>query len=329
MPGYDPVTLPVFVPPDMSDVEPPRTEIHPDRPSWLRARHPVIGASDTAAILGLSRFRGPWPTWRDKVDKVVDAGWSNSMAEWGSRLEGPIADKFAEEMRGTEPLCSYMECDIVDLGDYTMVHADDCGVPLACTPDRLLELYGDWVAALEIKCAWLKAAKEWNERIPLGYQCQLQFTMFCCQVKTGFFAVLLDGHEFRWHRLDYNERFIRAALPKLARFWQHVQDGTPPAADFSESTAKAIAAHYAEPVDERVELPDDFGALDAEREKLSATISDAEKRKRYIDNQLKAALGNATMGVLPDHETAYTWRPTAKGHRTLRRTILKGGSNER
>ena len=94
--------------------------------------------------------------------------------------------------------------------------------------------------------------------------------------------------------------------------------------DFSQATARSIAAHYDEPKDDRVELSQEFVDLDAERERLLETISKAEKRKAFIGNAIKAKLGNATLGVLPDMTTAYTWRPTAKGNRTLRRTLLKG-----
>lgn len=318
-PPYTPESFNSFYVPD----EPPcRTVTHDDRESWLRARHAGIGGSDVSAILGLSRFRGPWSVWRDKVDKVVEPGWGNNMAEWGHRHEPAIALRFSEVLADKWP-----DCQVIDPGDYTSVWANDTLVPLFCTPDRLITRDKRWVASLEEKCAWHKAAKEWEKHVPFGYQAQLQFTMLCCGVRHGFFAVLLNGCEFRWYEMERNDRFIQKVMPKLRRFWECVTTYTPPSVDFSQSTARSIAAHYDDPKDKRVELPEEFVRLDTEREQLGQTISNAEKRKACIDSQIKATLGNATLGVLPDQETAYTWRPTAKGSRRLLRTILKGEPN--
>lgn len=281
-----------------------------------------IGASEIAAILGLSRFAGPWSVWREKVERIIGPDQPMPMAEWGHRHEPTIAQKFAE-------VCPDVTADLItDPGEYTMVWADNDTIPVFCTPDRLVGKAANWRAVLELKCAWYDAAREWDTHIPLGYQAQLQAAMFCCDVDHGFFAVLLNGYDFRWYRADRNERFIASVLMKLARFWTLIQNRTPPEPDFSESTAKALAEHYSKPTDEKIDLPGDFETLDAERELLLAKAAELERRKDGIDNRIKAAIGNATLGVLPSERAGFTWRPNKKGHRTFRRTLLKGEPND-
>jgi putative phage-type endonuclease len=63
-----------------------------DRGLWLKARRAGLGASDTAAILGLNTYRTALDVWLDKTatDTPVDGELSEATA-WGHILETPVA----------------------------------------------------------------------------------------------------------------------------------------------------------------------------------------------------------------------------------------------
>jgi putative phage-type endonuclease len=63
-----------------------------DRARWLAARRSGLGASDTAAILGLNNYRTALDVWLDKTSPAapVDDELSEAAA-WGHILETPVA----------------------------------------------------------------------------------------------------------------------------------------------------------------------------------------------------------------------------------------------
>ncbi len=76
----------------MSD-EPYTIEVYPSRTAWLKARLKGIGASDAAAVLGLSSYSSPYSTWISKTMPPEDRE-EDDLQYWGKRLEPLIADEF-------------------------------------------------------------------------------------------------------------------------------------------------------------------------------------------------------------------------------------------
>jgi len=141
--------------------------------------------------------------------------------------------------------------------------------------------------------------------------------MLCTELDVAYYAVLLNGTELIWFREERNDKFIAAMVKKVKRFWQHVTDKIPPPADFSEATSRAMAAHYAEPTDDVVDLPDKFATYPVQREANKAKIKELERANAGMENDVKGVMGNHTLGRLPDGMD-FTWRPDVRGRRTLR-----------
>lgn len=293
-----------------------KVQVHKTRKEWLEARLDGIGASDVPGILGMSRFASPWSIWQTKVDRVIDETPPSPEAEAGRRLEFVIGGWFQE-------LCD-VKWTLEWQGDFTMHWRED--LPLFATPDRLLctPIVNEREAVLELKCAWYDQAKRFRREFPIEYRTQIQVQMHCTGLKLGYFAVLLNGIELVWFREEYSEKFMVSVLRKCKQFWQYVKDRTPPPEDFSAATARAIAAHYQEPEEIEVELPDETSHYPEYRISLNLKIKGLERQKAAVDNRLRADLGNATAGTWPDGGRV-TWKPNSKGHRTLRVTRRKDG----
>lgn len=63
---------------------------------WLLHRRNGIGGSDLAAICGISKWRTPMHVYLEKLGETPEEQMGEA-AEWGTRLEPLVADKFASE----------------------------------------------------------------------------------------------------------------------------------------------------------------------------------------------------------------------------------------
>lgn len=68
------------------------------RSKWLEARRAGIGASDIAAIMGISPWSTPFQVWASKVAEIPEDEGSEQM-KWGRILENVILDEWAKEHR--------------------------------------------------------------------------------------------------------------------------------------------------------------------------------------------------------------------------------------
>jgi predicted phage-related endonuclease len=82
-------------------------------------------------------------------------------------------------------------------------------------------------------------------------------------------------------------------------FWDLVESRTPPPVDGSEQTAEALKRLYAADDGSSVTLPAEAAQWDDALQTAKAAIKSAEETKRAIENQIKAAIGDATFGELP------------------------------
>ena len=62
-----------------------------DREKWLKARRSGLGASEVAAILGLSPWSTPYKVWKDKVSSEPPVELETEPIEWGHAHEATIA----------------------------------------------------------------------------------------------------------------------------------------------------------------------------------------------------------------------------------------------
>src|SRR5690606_29202656 len=67
------------------------------REEWLAERRKAIGASDVAAVLGVSPWATPWEVWAEKTGRLEP--WSgNAATDLGTRLEPVIMDMAEAEL---------------------------------------------------------------------------------------------------------------------------------------------------------------------------------------------------------------------------------------
>jgi len=263
------------------------------REEWLQARRQFLTASDVAAVLGEDERRGPFQVWAEKVHGYTQE--ELRIMRRGRRMEPVIAEEYVEET-GRQ---------VFEPEPYTLVVHPS--IPwLASTLDRTTEgcplnpAPAEGRAPLELKnVAGVKAA-DWREEPPTGYQIQLQIQLSCTGDAWGSLAAMIGGLSLAWKDLLRHERFLAAAFPRLEAFWLQVQRREAPEADGLPGTTEALKALYRDDDGETV-------ALDAAALEL-ADLLDAHRllmardkeQAQALQNKLRARMGTATFGALPD-----------------------------
>lgn len=221
--------------------------------------------------------------------------------EWGNRLEQVIAEKYGEETgRKTR-----------DPGRFMLLRSREYPF-LVASIDRWIALAERKTSGiLEIKTAHPAKAKEWEKEPPLDYQVQLAHQFAVTGAKWGSLAVLIGGQKFRWADVERNDEFIVAYLKQANAFWGMVAAKTPPEPDAHPATARALQLLYPQPLVEAVALPAEAAEWDAQLQEIKNSTKLLGEKKAELENKLKAAIGEAERGVLPDG-TAYNWKLVEK-----------------
>ena len=267
---------------------------------WKEARKSGIGASEVAAIFGCGYAnQSPLTIWASKTgtaEAPIDEA-TLRMFKRGHKLEPVIASEFEDE---TGLLA-------IDPGDYTIFR--HLTVPfLFATLDRFCLHPEHGPIPVELKAVNGRFRGDWNEdeEPPLKYNIQCQVQMACTGASHCYLVGLVGGDELVIRLIERNDRFIETMYKRLEEFWGYVQLREMPPVDASEATRSMLGLIYPKDSGAEVSLPDDFIELDRELLEVKDKIKVLESRENIIENQIKAAIGEATRGCLP--VGSYTWK---------------------
>lgn len=249
---------------------------------WREARVNGVGGSDAGAIMGLSPWKSPLEVWlektgRDEAPDLSDKEW----VEWGNRLEPLVAEKFA------------------DMHPELKVLRKNCTMVSKARPwafaniDR--EVRGpDGRGLLEIKTAGLRSEKDWVFGPPDHYLCQIQHYLSVTGWGFAWCAVLIGGQEYREYFIPRDEADIEAIDRAVDSFWNDfVVPGVIPKMTGRGSEGDALAGMYRDHSGEYVPVMDADLPILGERVSIGMEIKALEERRKLIDNELKALIGDS------------------------------------
>jgi putative phage-type endonuclease len=264
------------------------------RPKWLAARMNGIGASESAALFGIS----PWSTtlklWALKTGKLPQEDFTadREWLDWGNILEPLIANRYAE-VTGSK---------IWQGGPYCIAQHQTIPIMFA-TPDRMVIESPTRRArgSLQVKNASAYKYHDWQEGPPDFVECQVQHEMAVLDLEWAAVAVLIGGNQFRYFDVERNGEFITELEEQVKWFWQLVQRRQQPPMDevdarSLETLKKLHPADNGEIVTLSNEAIEWWNELESARKATSA----AKKQSEQFSAKLRAAIGDATYAVLPD-----------------------------
>jgi len=288
--------------------------------AWLDWRKSDITASRLPALFGLNPYlnlaqladimRGSTSTGTSSVPD------SPAMRR-GRILEPAVAAALAEERPDLPPLVKA-----------TTYHR----VPewrLGATPDYFAEPDG----LIQCKTVSPEQWARWHGKIPLAYKLQTLCELMVTGRAWGLLAVLEVSPSYPLHvaAVPRHEKAERSILNAVAAWWR--------AFDAGEIAGTAPSAELEADLDDGsfVDLSKDnaLPALLDERASLKATTSDAEKRLKEIDYEIKNRMGRASRAWLPGWDLSFATQHRrevllpARDIRVLRvRAVSEDGSEE-
>lgn len=260
----------------------------PNTPEWHALRESGIGASEIAAVVGLSPYESAFSLWHRKKGNLPGADPANPLFYWGHALEPLVAARFADQ----RPDCAVVRCGTYAARSTTWQIAN---------PDRLIYDTAEWfemgmelpadhppLGVLEIKTT--RYPDGWgphlSTEIPLHVRCQVMQQMDVMGVPFAWVAVLIGGNDYREYRIDYDADDATALREAGAEFWASIQANDEPPIDCSFHTYEAVRdIHPDIEPDLDVEIPADLHAA------YLATKAAADETKS-AHQQVKSALLN-------------------------------------
>ena len=282
-------------------------QVTPDTDEWLEERRKSVGASEVAAVMGLS----PWQTALDvyKAKQGVADEFDPVLAMIGHESEHIIHKWLVEHSGlGLNLRSGFMARST----EHPMVHA---------TFDRLHDDAG-LLIPVQLKTAHQYSSHKWDEGIPTEYRVQVQAEMLVGDAPRALVVVWIGGREFRAFWEPRDEAFITGhMIPALEEFWGRVESGTLP----PPQTVGEINEVYPSEAQEVELSPEAFDVL----ERITVLNSDIKAQEAERD-ALKVALAEYVQTadtLMFEGRKVATWK-TQKGRQSLDTVALRNDHPE-
>lgn len=251
---------------------------------WLEYRKLGIGGSDASVVCGVSRYKSPVELWMEKTGQMPQQE-AGEAAYWGTQLEALVRAEFTRRTGVEVRLVK----QILQSEEHPFMLANLDGV---CKTED----HGTCI--FEAKTASAYKVGEWDDAIPDEYMIQVQHYMAVTGYDGAYIAVLIGGNTFKWRFIPRDDELIAMLIELEAKFWDHVQNVTPPALDGSDASARFLARLYPDSVPRsQITLPDEAAEVLDLYEQASEQLETVTQRKQEAENRLKQMLGENEAGI--------------------------------
>ena len=279
-----------------------------DRERWLENRKKGIGASEAAAVLGISPWSSPVEVWARKRGLIPEME-DNERLKTGRDFEEPIAQLYADREKVT----------LTGGGFHSVFHPS---LPVFATPDRMVVEYP---RGLEIKTVEPAMSKEWGEEgtdaIPLYYTTQVVVSMAVTNMGEWDVAAFFGMNDFRVYRLRRDLELENTILSRLTEFWnRYIVGNQEPPLDGSEACAEYLARKYPRNIRPLIGADDEAEKLLGKLFTMRDQVSADETYLTGYENRLKQIIGEAEgiQGVCGK----VTWKRSKDGEKTDRKSVV-------
>jgi putative phage-type endonuclease len=272
-------------------------------PEQLELRKNGIGASEIAAVAGVSPWDSPIDIYLRKVGEAVVE--ENEAMQLGHDLEPIICRRALLKLRARG----------VEVGD--AIYGDTCVHPsepwAMATPDYWVVAKPNNRALLECKSVGYRMIHHWDDAyeddrgVPDYYLAQVQWQMLVCDADVTYVAALLGGRDLRVFDVRRDREVGDALLETGRRFWfDHVVARRPPPVDGSWGAERYLRSRF--PTAKSVTLNAEGELLEAAEEMYEArkAMAAAKRRDDLASQRLRELMGEAS--VLRVGDDYVTWR---------------------
>ncbi len=279
-----------------------------ERAAWLVERRSGIGASDAAAVCGLSKFADPLSVYLDKLGLLPPR--DSEPMRWGLLLEEVVAAAYLEEHPGH----TLSSPGLVRHPEHPWMFA---------TLDRVR----DDGRIVQLKTA--RSSKGFGvpgtDQVPEMYLIQEMHEMACAVADVADVAVLIGNADFRTYTIPRNEALIARLVIREARFWHLVETRTPPEPDWErDETPKLIELLHRPQAGTEIDFTapayqptgdqEQCAILVQRYEYWSAEKNKAEKLQAQFKARVVERMGAAALARLEDGRTVTRKEIVRKAH---------------
>lgn len=260
------------------------------RKEWPKARRNGIGASDIAAVLGISPWATPLELFLEKTGELPPQE-DTPILRRGRRLE-PVIIEFYEEETG-----------------HTVTRQQDRVIGVE--PWMMATLDGYDVAAnapVEVKSVNAFAAHDFGDHgsddVPLHYAAQVHWQVMLTGAETGYLAALIGSDDFRIFELRRDRDLEQMLVARAREFWQRVIDRRPP----EPTTALDVSLLYPRDRGAILEASQELARQVETLKQMRAAIKGDEARADHLATQIKIAMGDAATLLGADGKPIAIWK---------------------
>lgn len=270
---------------------------------WLALRRTGIGGSDVGALLGMNTYTSPFHVYLDKIGELPDLPRPEALeraAKWGHLHEPLLAAEFSR-IHGLRT----QRIGLIRHQDRPWQIANLDRKVLGCPGGPCL---------LEIKNRSAYKEREWgpsgsDDGVPDSEALQTHHYLVVTGYGHAHVAVLINGNDDRYYRIDYDPLLAADVIAMEAAFWQRILDRDPPPLGTHKALAELMDARWLAREGERAEVdPAVVQPLLDRRSQFKEDIAGTEASVLGIDAELQALLGEAEIAVGPDGTVLYTWK---------------------
>ena len=263
-------------------------------------RKQLIGGSDVAAILGVSKWKTPFQLYQEKIGAFVEeiTPEKQKVFDRGHRWEPVVIEMMVDELKSRghdveiiarneryqDPECSFLACEI--------------DVELRIDEE---ELNG------EIKTVHPFAAKEWGEpetdEVPIYYAAQVMHGLMIMPRRRSIIAALIGADDLRIHFMARDEETIAGIRAKEIEFWQRIQDKNPPPPIDPED----VKWLYQRDGGTAIEADDELALLCQQLKDMKADAKALDGHIELLATKIKARMGTAAT-LLYRGKPLATWK---------------------
>lgn len=276
-----------------------------------RARHTYLGGPDLAAIVGASRYAGPYDVFLRKTQALEIP--DNAAMEWGRRLEGTVAQAYADRTgNGLAQGATLFHPDHDFLGgtpDFLVGNDPNLGLECKTSTEEALRLVDEAGEPL-----W---GPEGTDQVPMDYFVQCQWYMGLTGRRRWDLAVFFMGprREFRVYPLAFDRDLFDMLVERAVAFWhENVLPQVPPAIDLMPSDlVKAHLLGKAQAAGRSVDAPPALHALCMDWEDLSRRRLELEEAEKEIKGRLMEAMAPLGAQKLQGQAEGAKWSVAVQG----------------
>lgn len=290
---------------------------------------------DDVASDPINRYSSPYSLACAKLGAPLEAK-DAKLARKGHRYEKAIVEDTIDELNDNAP--EGIRYEIVWLPEYCSV-VNVAYPSLAATPDAMVVCWRfhsprvvgnafhpegvasanlaryfeedmhswyviDWFGPVEVKRVRFTKRDEWEGEPPIGYLIQNQVQMLCCGCDKGVIGGLISD-DLKVSVIDRYAPLCNTLVAATTTFLQNLHEGIMPPVDGTEATTRALNAFYRAKGEAPVDLPIELFDLPMELERAKEDEKRAKAKVDEITNQIKAAMGENTIGRLGSYNVSW------------------------